>query len=56
MHWYVKENQFFVLHAKFEELYDSVASVIDDVAEHILMIGSNPVASLKKSLEISTIE
>ena len=28
-HWYVKGSLFFTLHAKFEELYDEAALVVD---------------------------
>lgn len=46
-HWYVKGKDFFTVHAKLEDLYNSINSVIDEVAENILMIGGQPLASLK---------
>ncbi|MCU5746603.1 DNA starvation/stationary phase protection protein [Staphylococcus sp. SQ8-PEA] len=55
-HWYVKGPNFFALHTKFEELYDEASQFIDDLAERILAIGGNPVATLKESLEISIID
>lgn len=54
-HWYVKGPLFFTLHAKFEELYDEAASVVDEMAERLLAIGGRPVATMKEYLEIATL-
>lgn len=56
LHWYVKGHGFFTLHAKLEELYDQTAEIIDEVAERILAIGGNPVASLKNALAITRVK
>ncbi|SEM40714.1 starvation-inducible DNA-binding protein [Mesobacillus persicus] len=55
-HWYVKGPHFFTLHAKFEELYNEAAVVIDEFAERILALEGKPVGTLKECLEISFIE
>lgn len=55
-HWYVKGPLFFTLHAKFEELYNEAAVVVDDVAERLLAIGGQPIATMKEYLETATIE
>lgn len=55
-HWYVKGPLFFQLHAKFEELYDEATEVYDELAERILMLGGKPVATLKQSLELASIQ
>ncbi len=55
-HWYVKGPYFFQLHEKFEELYNEATEFYDEFAERILMIGGKPVATLKQSLELATIE
>ncbi|MDR3021972.1 MAG: DNA starvation/stationary phase protection protein [Clostridiales bacterium] len=55
LHWYIKGENFFSLHAKFEDLYDSCAEIIDEVAERMLMIGHTPVASLASSLKLAKI-
>jgi starvation-inducible DNA-binding protein len=55
-HWRVKGRGFFQLHAKFEEMYNHFAGVSDEVAERILMIGGEPLASLKQALEISSVK
>ncbi|WP_416148507.1 Dps family protein [Salipaludibacillus sp. HK11] len=54
-HWYVKGENFFTLHEKFEEFYNEAATTIDDIAERILTIGGKPVATLKEYLESSSI-
>jgi starvation-inducible DNA-binding protein len=55
-HWYVKGRDFFILHAKFEELYDEAAGTIDELAERLLMIGGKPLASMKQFLENATLK
>ncbi|WP_394236670.1 Dps family protein [Niallia oryzisoli] len=55
-HWYVKGPLFFTLHAKFEELYNESALVVDQVAERLLAIGGEPIATMKEFLETATIE
>lgn len=54
-HWYVKGNQFFTLHAKFEELYHTFARYMDELAERLFMIGGQPVATLAGMLEKATL-
>ena len=54
-HWYVKGPQFFTLHAKFEELYNEATLHMDEIAERLLTLGGNPVATLKEHLEQSDI-
>lgn len=56
LHWYVKGSGFFVLHSKFEELYDQTAEIIDEVAERMLALGLSPVASMKKALTLSAVK
>lgn len=55
-HWYVKGKDFFTVHAKLEDLYNAINSAIDEVAENILMIGGEPLASLKDFLANAKIE
>ncbi|HLR10207.1 MAG TPA: Dps family protein [Sporosarcina sp.] len=55
-HWYVKGHQFFTLHNKFEELYNEATSHMDEIAERILTLGGDPVATLKEHLEQSVVE
>lgn len=55
-HWYVKGEQFFALHVKFEELYEEVTLKMDEVAERLLSIKGSPAATMKEYLEIATIQ
>lgn len=55
-HWYVKGPHFFTLHAKFEELYNEAGEHIDELAERVLALGGNPVASMKEYLAIASIQ
>lgn len=54
-HWYVKGHQFFTLHNKFEELYNEATAHMDEIAERILTLGGDPVATLKEHLEQSVV-
>lgn len=55
-HWNVKGKDFFVIHPKLEEYYDEINEQIDEVAEHILSIGGQPLGTLKDYLLISKIQ
>jgi starvation-inducible DNA-binding protein len=55
-HWYVKGGQFFTLHTKFEEFYNEAGLHVDEIAERLLSIGGNPVATMKECLEQSSIK
>ena len=55
-HWYVKGPLFFTLHAKFEELYDEAALVVDQVAERLLAVQGEPIATMKEYLETASIQ
>lgn len=54
-HWYVKGPLFFTLHAKFEELYNEAGLVVDQLAERLLAIGGEPVATMKEYLDTATL-
>ncbi len=55
-HWYVKGEQFFTLHVKFEELYNEAALHVDVIAERLLAIGGQPVATMKENLELASVQ
>jgi starvation-inducible DNA-binding protein len=55
-HWYVKGNQFFTLHTKFEEFYTEASLHIDGLAERLLSIGGEPVATMKDCLATASIQ
>lgn len=54
-HWNIKGKNFFVIHEKLEEYYDSLNEQIDEIAEHILILGGQPLGTLKDYLQISNI-
>lgn len=56
VHWYVKGPHFQALHAKFEELYDIAASVLDELAERMLAIGMQPASTMKEYLALAEIQ
>ncbi|KOO43439.1 Dps family protein [Priestia koreensis] len=54
-HWYVKGPHFFTLHEKFEAFYNEAGTIIDDLAERLLSIGGQPIATMKEHLEQATL-
>lgn len=54
-HWNIKGDSFFVLHEKFEELYDDLKIKIDEVAERVLTLGYTPNHQYSKYVDISVI-
>lgn len=54
-HWNIKGHDFFVLHSKFEDLYNDAAGKIDEIAERILMLGGTPANKFSDYLKIANI-
>ncbi|WBM74393.1 Dps family protein [Saprospira grandis] len=55
-HWNIKGDNFFELHAKFEEIYSDLQIKIDEIAERILTLGQQPLHAYSQYLEQSSIE
>ena len=55
-HWNIKGKSFFVVHAKLEEYYNEIREQIDEIAEHILILGYQPVGTMKEFIENSSIQ
>lgn len=55
-HWNIKGHSFFILHGKFEEMYDDVAAKIDEIAERILMLGGEPDNKFSEYLKVAKLE
>ena len=55
-HWNIKGESFFRIHEKLEEYYDAVAREIDEIAEHILINGAEPLGTMKDYLENTKIQ
>lgn len=53
LHWNIKGNNFFELHAKYEELYTRTQVIIDDIAERILTLEATPLSSFTDYLKYS---
>ena len=56
LHWNVVGLNFKAVHEYLESIYDSMAEVLDEVAELIKMDGGYPLASLKEYLAVASIE
>ena len=54
-HWNIKGHDFFVLHSKFEELYNDAAAKVDELAERVLMLGGVPVSKFSDYLKVSRV-
>ena len=55
-HWNIKGHGFFVLHSKFEEMYDNAAEKVDELAERILMLGGVPVNKFSEYLKVARVK
>jgi len=55
-HWNVRGKGFFITHEKLEEYYDEIREQIDEIAEHILALGYQPLGTMKDFLSNSEIE
>ncbi len=55
-HWNVEGRDFFTVHAKLEEYYNEINEQIDEIAEHILILGGQPLGRLTDYLENSQIQ
>lgn len=54
-HWNVVGKQFFVTHEKLEEYYNDINKDIDEIGEHILILGGQPLGTMKDYLEKTTL-
>lgn len=55
-HWNIKGKDFFVLHSKFEELYNNVAAKVDELAERILMLNGVPAHHYSEYLKVAKVK
>ena len=54
-HWNVQGQNFFELHAKFEEFYTDLQVKIDEVAERVLTLGGQPLHTMQDYVAGATI-
>ena len=55
-HWNIKGHGFFVLHSKFEDMYNDAAEKVDELAERILMLGGVPVNKFSEYLKVAKVK
>lgn len=55
-HWNIQGHGFFILHSKFEELYEDVAGKVDELAERLLMLGGSPENRFSRYLETARLK
>lgn len=55
-HWNIKGKEFFMLHEKFEELYNDLFEKIDEIAERILTLKEKPTHSYSTYIKESKIK
>ncbi len=56
LHWNIRGREFFVLHEKFEELYNDALQKIDVLAERILALGFTPEHAYSTYIEVAELE
>lgn len=50
-HWNVQGKGFFITHEKLEEYYDEMREQIDQIAEHIVAMGYQPLGTMKDFMQ-----
>ena len=50
-HWNVNGKGFFITHEKLEEYYNEIRVQIDEIAEHILSLGYQPLGTIQSHFE-----
>ncbi|MBX3165103.1 MAG: DNA starvation/stationary phase protection protein [Bacteroidetes bacterium] len=55
-HWLIKGENFFELHAKFEEQYNDATEKIDEIAERILTHGGVPLTAASEMVKTSAVK
>ncbi|MCI1647315.1 MAG: DNA starvation/stationary phase protection protein [Bacteroides sp.] len=55
-HWNIKGHGFFVLHSKFDEMYNDAAEKVDELAERILMLSGTPANKFSDYLKVAQVK
>ena len=55
-HWNIKGKDFYILHSKFEELYNDAAEKADEIAERILTLGGVPANRFSDYLQMAKVK
>jgi starvation-inducible DNA-binding protein len=56
LHWNIQGRSFFVMHAKYEELYNDAAEKVDEIAERLLQLGAVPESKFSEYLKVSNVK
>jgi starvation-inducible DNA-binding protein len=56
LHWNIKGRGFFVMHAKYEEMYDDAAEKVDEIAERLLQLGAVPESKFSEYLKVANVK
>ncbi len=54
-HWFVQGKHFYQLHDVFEDMYQTMATDLDEIAERVLMIDGKPLATMVKYIKEATL-
>ena len=55
-HWNVNGKGFFITHEKLEDYYNEIRLQIDEIAEHILSLGYQPLGTIQDFIKNSEIQ
>jgi starvation-inducible DNA-binding protein len=55
LHWNIRGDKFFELHALYEEYYDEIAAKIDEIAERVVILGGVPANSFSVYLKQASV-
>lgn len=55
-HWFIEGKGFFILHEKFEEVYDEINALYDEFAERLIIIGGKPASKLTDYLKLTSLK
>lgn len=55
-HWNIEGKNFFIFHEKLEEYYNIIFKQIDELAEHILILGNEPLGRLSDYMSVTKIK
>ena len=55
-HWNVQGKGFFITHEKLEEYYNEIRGHIDEIAEHILALGYQPLGTMQDFIKNSELQ
>lgn len=55
-HWNIEGKNFFVFHEKLEKYYNIIFKQIDELAEHILILGNEPLGRLSDYMSVTKIK